>query len=163
VNDQVHQIDREIRTAPAVTNQALRNELWEARHRVAALQLEIQLTDEGYAALAARIAAEQDARSEAEQRATRLEEWLQQSRNEIDALLVRLAEQDANLVEIVTLLDATVTGHAHQLAGRLSAERAWSDALAAYTEAATQRDAMLASRTFRWTRPARWVRRRLNT
>lgn len=147
--------DQETAAPVTLTNAAVRNELWDSRHQVASLRLEIQRGDAAYAALGATLAAE---------------------RVERDVLAAAHEVAVAERVMLVAELARVTTALHDNEVSRLTADgQAAQDRLAA-TEAATEifnealndanerlarasaeREAILRTRTFRWTRHGRSI------
>jgi hypothetical protein len=136
---------------------AVRNELWEARHLVASLRVEIQRADEAYAALGATLAAHQAEHRRALAEVASLTADLHDARSahalEVQAHIACAAAGEASRVE-----------HERTRAERDDARRSALHASEQVRLLAADRDALLQTRTYRWTRPGRavwgWLRAR---
>lgn len=160
--------DQETAARLTVSNAAIRNELWDSRHRLASLHLEIQRADEAYAALGATLAAEriryellvaEVARVSAELHAAQ-QAHLAETEAHAAAMAAALAAHD----EMVLAHRQAIADHADVAASRdraLAAHAAerevWDDTHARLALAVTDYEAILLTRTFRWTKRARRV------
>ena len=141
--------DQETAARGTTTNAAIRKELWESRHLLASLRLEIQRGDEAYAALGATLAAE---------------------RFQHETVVAELARVSAELHATQSAHHAEVQAHAASIADRDERVQAHLSAVAAHSEFSSMHqqttaqmartvadyEAILLTRTFRWThRPRR--------
>lgn len=151
--------ERATSTAPAI-----RNELWESRHVVASLRLEIQRGDEEYAALAAAYAAEQRHGARLTADLATVTADLQDALTAAAAATTAQAASIAANAAAVAARDELAAALGNVLAERDAAVDAANVATAQMARMSAERDAWLRTRTVRWTRAPRrlwgwWLRR----